>query len=94
MLEVTREEGETIDHLVRRYNDRLKRMNFFKTVKARAFYSRKVNKRQRKISALYKDRKRQKMDYLKRIGKLDDPMLDSNYYAGLRVKLNESRKSD
>ena len=94
MLEVVREEGETIDHLIRRYNDRLKRLNFFKTVKAGAFYSRKINKRQRKISALYKDRKRKKMDYLKLIGKLDDPMLDSNYYAGLRVKFNASRKSD
>jgi len=72
MLEVIREDGETIDKLLRRYTDRLKRTNFFAKVKGRQAYSRKITKRARKVSALYKFRKRQKMEYLKRIGKIDD----------------------
>lgn len=72
MTTVIREEGETIDHLVRRYTDKLKRTRFFDRVKKGAFHRRKVNKRQKKLSALYKNKKREQMDYLKRIGKIEE----------------------
>lgn len=71
MIEVIREDGETIDKLLRRYNEKLKRTNLFNQVKSSGFRVRKPNKRSRKLSALYKYRKRQKMEYLKRIGKLE-----------------------
>jgi ribosomal protein S21 len=72
MLEVIREDGETIDKLLRRYSDKLKRTNFFTKVKGRQAFSKKLNKRARKVSAIYKFNKKQKMDYLKRIGKIEE----------------------
>jgi len=72
MLEVVRQDGETIDHLLRRYNDKLRRVNFFDKVKQLAVRGRKPNKRQQKASALYKVQKRAKMDYYKRIGKIEE----------------------
>ena len=79
MLEVKREEGETIDHLLRRYNDKLRRVNFFDRVKSGGFFSRKLNKRQVKLSALYKNKKREKMEYLKRVGKIEERTFDRRY---------------
>lgn len=80
MLEVKREEGETIEHLLRRYTEKLKRVNFFNTVKTRAFHRRQVTKRAQRVSALYRARKREKMEYLRRIGKIDDGMFDRPHY--------------
>jgi ribosomal protein S21 len=79
MLAVVREEGETIDHLMRRYNDKLRRLNFFEKVKGKSFYRRMPSKRQLRDSAIYKDRKRQKMEYLKRIGKLPTQAVEGRY---------------
>ena len=72
MLEVIRQEGETIDHLIRRYNDKLRRNSLYATVKAGNFYQSKPTKRQTRLSALYKQRKREKIEYLKRIGKIEE----------------------
>lgn len=72
MLEVHREEGETIDHLLRRYNDTLRRIQFVGKVKARGFYSKKPSYRQRKATALYKMVKGEKMDHFKLIGKIEE----------------------
>ena len=85
MLEVIREEGETIDHLVRRYTDKLKRIHFFDTVKSKGFFNRKPNKRQVRASALYKEEKRQKIQYLKRIGKFPTTPMDVKYNARPRT---------
>ncbi|MEK9166089.1 MAG: hypothetical protein AAB525_04520 [Patescibacteria group bacterium] len=72
MIEIIREEGETIDRLLRRYSESLKRMNFFQMIKKSNVCGRKANKRQQKKSALYKMRKRAQMDYLKKIGKIEE----------------------
>ena len=82
MLKVERVEGETIEHLLRRYSEGLKRLNFFKLIKNSGVKNRKVSKRQRKNSALYKLRKREKMEYLKRIGKIEENSFSS--YHGQR----------
>lgn len=79
MIEVRREEGETVEHLLRRYTEKLKRINFFKTVKTRAFRRRPATKRSARVSALYRARKREKMEYLKRIGKLEDNTFERSY---------------
>lgn len=79
MVQVKREEGETIEHLLRRYTEKLKRINFFKTVKTRAFRRRPTTKRSVRVSALYRARKREKMEYLKRIGKLEDGPYERSY---------------
>lgn len=79
MLEVKREGGETIDKLLRRYSDKLKRTGQLSKVKYGSVYNRKPNKHARKLSALYKLKKRQRMEYLKRIGKIDDKNFDSTY---------------
>jgi len=70
MIEVKREDNETIDHLLRKYQEQLKNTGAFKRVKESAVCSKKPNKRQKKKSALYKLRKKKKMDYFKRIGKV------------------------
>lgn len=89
MLEVIREDGETIDKLLRRYSDKLKRTNFFTKVKGRQVHSKKLNKRARKVSAIYKVTKKQKMDYLKRIGKIED----RNAWQGNRsARYNRGKK--
>lgn len=82
MFEVIREEGETIDHLLRRYNDKLRRLNFFETVKSGDFYQKPGTKRQRRKSALYRNRKREYMEYLKKIGKLEESPHGGYYYSG------------
>jgi ribosomal protein S21 len=72
MIEVKREESETIEHLVRRYSDKLKRIKFIDKVKKGSFYQRPINKHQKKVSALYRQKKRKKLEYLKKIGKFED----------------------
>lgn len=75
MLEVVRQDGETIDHLLRRYNEKLRRLNFFGKVKEASFYTKKPSKRQSRLSALYRQRKRERIEYLKRIGKIKEDNL-------------------
>ncbi|MFH1712939.1 MAG: hypothetical protein ABH896_02010 [Candidatus Jacksonbacteria bacterium] len=80
MIEIIREEGETIDRLLRRYSESLKRINFFQKVKSSNVCGRKPSKRQQKQSALYKMRKRTQMEYLKKVGKIEEePFGYKNY---------------
>ncbi|HBH46120.1 MAG: hypothetical protein A2445_02265 [Candidatus Jacksonbacteria bacterium RIFOXYC2_FULL_44_29] len=90
MLAVIREEGETIDHLLRRYNDKLRRVHFVEQVKGRGFFSKRETKRERKLSALYKLRRHEKMDYLKRIGKVEERGFEYNYYSPSRPSASSS----
>lgn len=90
MLEVVREEGETIDRLLRRYNDKLRRVNFIGQVKSRGFFSRPINRRVRKKTALYNIQKREQMDYLKRIGKIEERNF---YYTNNRNNSSRSNRS-
>jgi len=84
MLKVVREQGETIDHLLRRYSEGLKRLNFFNVVKSRNVKTRKISKKQKKSSALYKLRKREQMEYLKRMGRIEEPSFGRGSYQNKR----------
>jgi hypothetical protein len=80
MLRVIRENGETIDHLLRRYSEGLKRLNFFNVVKSRSAKTRKISKKQKKSSALYKLHKQEKMEYLKRMGRIEETTFGRGSY--------------
>lgn len=93
MLQVIREEGETIDHLLRRYNDRVKRINFVAQVKLRAFHRRPISRRTQKTSILYKIGKRSKIEYLKRIGKFEERGYGQGNYRSSRSTSNTEKTS-
>lgn len=72
MIEIIREQDETMDRMLRRYSESLKRMNFFQMIKNSNVCGRKASKRQRRQSALYKMRKRAQIEYFKKIGKIEE----------------------
>jgi len=52
-IEVKKREGETVSSFLYRFKKRIQRSGLIKEVRKRQFKTREVNKRKRKLSALY-----------------------------------------
>jgi ribosomal protein S21 len=72
MVEFKRNKGESFEAFLRRFNKTLIRSRKLKEVRSRNFFHPKKNKRQLKDSALYSKKVKEKMDYLKKIGKIKE----------------------
>jgi ribosomal protein S21 len=69
-MEVQRKEGEPVSSLIYRFSKHVKQSGVLREVKKRRFYSRPQNRRSRRLSALHRERKRQEIERLKKLGLL------------------------
>ena len=70
MIEVKRKEGESPNAFLYRFTKKIQQSGVLKEAKKKRTYSRVVNKRARKDSALYRIAKRIDMEHLKKLGKM------------------------
>jgi len=69
-MEIKRREGETINAFLYRFNKRVRQAGILQEAKKRRFRSRPVSKRQRKLAALYRDKKQAEVRKMKKLGTL------------------------
>ena len=72
MLEVKRKNGESFEALIRRFTKKTIQSGKILQAKKVRFYDKKKTKRELKESALRRNKLTKKIDYLKRLGKLDE----------------------
>lgn len=72
VLEVKKKDGESFESLIRRFTKKTIQSGKILQAKKVRFHTPKTSKREQKESALRRKDMSQKIDYLKRIGKLDD----------------------
>ncbi len=70
MVEFTRQQNESFESFLRRFNRGLKNSKKLLTAKQKLFMKPRKNKRQIKEEALIKKQTREKMDYLRKTGQL------------------------
>lgn len=72
MLEVKKKDNESFESLIRRFTKKTIQSGKILQAKKVRFYNGKSSKRKQKESALRRIDMTDKIDYLKRVGKLDD----------------------
>lgn len=68
MIEVRKKEGESGSALLFRFTRKVKRSGVMKELKKRRFHSRPKSRRDRRISAQHKMKRRQEVERLKKLG--------------------------
>jgi ribosomal protein S21 len=71
-IEVKKKDNESINNLLRRFRQKVESTRHLITVKSGQFYTKKPNKRAQKESALKRKQSRDKREYLKKIGQIED----------------------
>ncbi|MFN3301960.1 MAG: 30S ribosomal protein S21 [Patescibacteria group bacterium] len=66
MIEVKRKSNESVDSMLRRFSEILKKEGILELAKEKRFFKKKPNRRQRKKDALYRIAMQKKMEYLKK----------------------------
>lgn len=89
MLEVKRKKDESFESLLRRFNRRLLQSGKILEIKQKRYYEKKMNKNQRRTSALVRNKYREKIEYLKKTGKLLEEELDRNRNKKLKIKIKK-----
>ncbi len=72
MVEFKRKKGESFESFLRRFNKSLLKSRKLNEVRQRKYLTAKKNKAQQKEKALISKRIREKMEYLKKIGKIKE----------------------
>jgi len=67
-IEVRKKENENINSLLYRFNKKVQQSGLIKEVRKRRFRTRPLNKRKRRLSALYKVKKEKEIMTLKKYG--------------------------
>lgn len=75
MLEVKRKDGESFESMIRRFTKKTVQSGKIIQAKKVRFYNKPKTKRELKASALRRKKISSRLDYLKRIGKLDETAL-------------------
>lgn len=68
MIEVRKRKNENVSSLIYRFSKRVQQSGILKEAKKRKYYDRPINKRKRRISALYKARKEEELRRLAKMG--------------------------
>lgn len=71
--EVKRKKGETFESLMRRFSRRVQQSGKLLQAKKIRFHVRTKSRNLRRVSALRREELRRKREYLKKIGKLEEP---------------------
>lgn len=72
-VEVKRKPSESAENLLRRFRERLRRSRVLVQAKKSQFREKSLTKRKEKEAALRRERIKEKREYLRRIGKLEEP---------------------
>ena len=72
MVEVKKKEGETPESLLRRFSKRVQQSGVLIRAKRKRFYESPKTKREKREDALRRKAVREKRDYLRKIGKLEE----------------------
>lgn len=70
MIEVKKKEGESTNSLLYRFSKIVKQSGILKDAKRKMFYSKKMNRRARRKSAIYRANKTKEIERLRKLGKL------------------------
>jgi len=86
VVEVRRKDGESGESLIRRFTRKVQQSGVLIRAKRRRFYEPPKTKREAKEEALRKKSTREKREYLKKIGKLEEWMEKQGYrsYRGTK----------
>lgn len=84
MVEVKKKDGETAESLIRRFSKRVQQSGVLIRAKKSRFKEDDRNKREVRDDALRRHKIREKKDYLRKIGKLED-------FEGKKYKNNRKR---
>lgn len=83
MIEVKRKTNESAESLLRRFTRRIQQSRFLLRIKDNQYYRKSKTKRELRESAIRRRGIREKKEYLRRIGKLDETE-DKYKYRGRR----------
>ena len=73
MVEVKRKKGETFESLLRRFARHLIRSNKLNLAKEKRYFAKKGSRNAQKSSTLVRIKMGQRREYLKKIGRLEEP---------------------
>lgn len=68
MIEVKKKQGESASTLLFNFTKRIKRSGVLREARKRRFHSRRVSRVKRKLSALHRKDKKQKMERARKLG--------------------------
>ncbi len=77
MIEVKRKEGESVDSLIRRFSKKVQQSGLIIRTKKRQHYVPPLTKREQRASALRRRVVRDRKEYLRKTGQLDEEELRS-----------------
>lgn len=77
MIEVKRKEGESVDSLIRRFSKKIQQSGLIIRTKKRQHYAPPPTKREQRASALRRRVVRDRKEYLRKTGQLDEEELRS-----------------
>lgn len=66
--EIKKKEGESINTFLYRFNKKIQQSGVLKEAKKRRFHRRLTNRRQRRLSAVYRAQKQKEIEKLKKYG--------------------------
>ncbi len=69
-MEIRKKEKESVAGLLYRFSLKMKRSGILREVKKRRFRQRPVNRRQKRISALYREAKKKELEKAKKLGEI------------------------
>jgi len=67
-IEIKRKENESINSLLYRFNKKVKQSGIMQEMKKRRFYDRRINRRKKRLAALYRLRKTEENARLAKFG--------------------------
>ena len=68
MIEIKKKEGESSASHLYRFTKKVRQSGVLKEAKKRKFHDRPINKRQRRMSALHREKKKEEMKKAKKLG--------------------------
>ena len=71
MIEVKKKDNESLDHLLRRFS-KMAMSSVIRPIKSSQYFSRPQNRNAKKKSAVHRARTAARLDWLDRVGKLDE----------------------
>lgn len=86
MVEIKRKKEETFESLLRRFNKKLQQSGKLLEVKEKRYYEKDINKNQRRVKALVRNKIRAKKEYLRKVGKLPEEE-NERFQKGKKLKI-------
>lgn len=69
-MEIRKKEKESVAGLLYRFNLKMKQSGILREAKKRRFHQRPVNRRKKRISAIYREAKKKEMEKARKLGEI------------------------